>query len=210
MPHTFNNMPKIYTKTGDTGETSLLGGKRVSKSCVEIDAIGEVDELNAQIGVLVATLASLTKPPPPLPPLAGSTSPPSQGGDSMANCLSDIQHLLFNIGGMIAAVQTELVNVPRITEQQIAELEKWIDEMETALPPLTQFILPGGTPAAAQSFLARAVCRRAERSVVALRETHPNLDPLVQKYLNRLSDALFAFGQYINMTSGVTDTVWKK
>ncbi len=180
----------IYTKTGDAGETSLLGGKRVSKSCIEMGAIGEVDELNTVIGLLIAELTDQFS--------------------EEKNKLTHIQHLLFNLGGMIAAVQTDLVSVPTVTTTHVTELEQWIDMMDKELPPLTQFILPGGHHAAAQSFLARAICRRAERSVVTLRQRYEDLDPTIQQFLNRLSDALFVLGRFINKQENIPDVAWKK
>ncbi len=182
---------KIYTKTGDAGETSLLGGKRVSKSCVEMGAIGEVDELNTAIGLLIAELET---------PMF----------EEEKNKLIHVQHLLFNLGGMIAAVQTDLITVPTVTSMHVEELERWIDELEKNLTPLTQFILPGGHHAAAQSFMARAICRRAERSVVTLRQRYEDLDPTIQQFLNRLSDALFVLGRFINKQQNILDVAWKK
>jgi cob(I)alamin adenosyltransferase len=182
---------KIYTKTGDKGETSLIGGVRVKKHCIEIDAIGEVDELNASVGVLVAGLSD----------------------DRFASArghLLQVQHRLFTLGSNIADVQMKLGSVPKLAESDVAILEGWIDAMEAELPRLTQFILPGGHPAAAQAFFARAVCRRAERRVVELRERHPGLDPLIQQYLNRLSDALFVLGRWMNKEHGVADVAWEK
>ena len=184
-------MAKIYTKTGDTGETSLLGGKRVKKCCVEMEAIGEVDELNAALGFLLALL----------------------GGEqfaAMKQKLTSVQHVLFTIGANVAAEQTEIVNVPELRAEKITELEEWIDEMEKELSGLTQFILPSGTPAAAQSFYTRAICRRAERQVVGLQEKHPSLSPLIQQYLNRLSDALFVAGRWVNQKNQAEEITWKK
>ena len=177
---------KIYTKTGDAGETSLLGGQRVKKSCLEIDAIGEVDELNASIGILISLL----------------DSPPGQ--------LITVQHQLFVVGSNIADVQMQLGSVPKLCPEDITALEQWIDAMETELPKLTQFILPGGHTAAAQSFLARAICRRAERRVVDVQTKYPALDPFVKQYLNRLSDALFVLGRWINKKSDSAEVAWKK
>lgn len=180
---------KIYTKTGDKGETALLGGKRVSKNCVEMRAIGEVDELNAMLGVVVSMMA-----------------------DSVAAeraKLVTVQHKLFNIGANLAAVQTELVDVPKITEQDIETLESWIDELTGQLEPLTQFILPGGHTLSSYCFYARAICRRAERQIVGLGH-HYELSPLLGKYINRLSDVLFTLGRYINKRAGVSDVTWKK
>jgi cob(I)alamin adenosyltransferase len=181
---------KIYTKTGDAGETSLLGGKRVEKDCIEIDAIGEVDELNSYLGVLVSLL-------------------PAERYHDEREKLERIQHHLFNVGGMIAAVQTDLVSVPAVTDQHIAEMESWIDAMTALVPPLTQFILPGGTQGAAVCHHTRAVCRRAERRVVGLMKKD-QLDLHVQRFLNRLSDLLFTLGRYINMQEGSAEVVWRK
>ncbi len=184
---------KIYTKTGDTGETALLGGKRVSKSCIEMEAIGEVDELNGTLGILSAQI---------------------DDKDLQKRILS-VQHTLFNVGANLAAAQTDLVKVPEVTDGQVELLEKWIDEMEIQLSPLTQFILPGGTAVAAQSFFVRAVCRRAERNVVLLQEKllergEKPLDQNIQKYLNRLSDVLFVLGRYLNKQSGHPEIFWGK
>lgn len=180
---------KIYTKTGDKGETALLGGKRVSKNCVEMRAIGEVDELNGMLGVIVSMMA-----------------------DSLAEHrekLVSVQHKLFTIGSNLAAVQTDLVNVPRIELTDIEMLENWIDEMTNRLPELTQFILPGGHTLASQCFYARAICRRAERQIVGLGH-HYELDSLLGKYINRLSDVLFTLGRYVNLRAGVNDVKWIK
>lgn len=210
---------KIYTKTGDAGETGLLGGRRVSKSCVEMAAIGDVDELNAAVGVLVVLVG------------AGEGDGIGDAGEAdelgaVHKKLQQVQHTLFNVGANLAAVHTEVVTVPPVTAAHVAELEAWIDVMEAELPTLTQFILPSGTPAAAQSFLARAVCRRAERQVVALQEKlagagvgdgakgetaesrAATLDPNLQKYLNRLSDALFVLGRWLNGLVGAGEVGW--
>lgn len=178
---------KIYTKTGDAGETSLLGGKRVAKNCIEMEAIGEVDELNGALGVLSACLTDA----------------------NVQKKVQAVQHVLFNLGANLAAAQTDLVKVPAVTAAQIETLENWIDEMEKNLPPLTQFILPGGTMAAAQSFLARAICRRAERNVVEF-SGKVALDPNLQKYLNRLSDALFVLGRFLNVQAEEKEISWEK
>jgi len=123
--------------------------------------------------------------------------------------LIQIQHHLFNVGGMIAAVQTDLMNVPIVGESHVQNLEHWIDDMTTALPELTQFILPGGHRAAAVCYHTRAVCRRAERRVVELQATSV-LNDVVQHFLNRLSDALFTLGRYINVKEGHDEVMWKK
>ncbi|PIR03066.1 MAG: ATP:cob(I)alamin adenosyltransferase [Candidatus Magasanikbacteria bacterium CG11_big_fil_rev_8_21_14_0_20_43_7] len=181
---------KIYTKTGDSGVTSLLGGKRVRKSCIEIDAIGEVDELNSYLGVLVSLL-------------------PEDAYVQERAYLKRIQHHLFNVGGIIAAAQTDLVSVPQITNAHLEEMETHIDRLTVDLPPLSQFILPGGHRAAAVCHHARAVCRRAERRVVELR-AGIDMDQESQFFLNRLSDFLFTLGRYINMKEGSGEVVWEK
>lgn len=181
---------KIYTKTGDAGQTSLLGGKRVQKSCIEIDAIGEVDELNSFLGVLISIL-------------------PEEHYIQERDLLTHIQHHLFNVGGMIAAAQTDLVDVPGVKEKHITEMEVWIDKLTQELPPLTQFILPGGHRAAAVCHHARAVCRRAERRVVELR-AGIDIDDIVQMFLNRLSDLLFTLGRFINLKEGSSEVMWEK
>lgn len=179
---------KIYTKTGDTGETALLGGKRVRKDTPEIEAIGTVDELNSALGVLAARLGENAQ---------------------LLVSLRKIQHSLFVVGGQLAAVQTELVTVPELSDAIVSELENWIDELSAGLPELTQFILPGGTPAAAQAFLARAICRRAERQVVTLTVTYPKL-LTAQRYLNRLSDAFFVLARWLNVRAHQPEIFWEK
>lgn len=182
---------KIYTKTGDTGKTSLLGGNRVDKDCMEIDAIGEVDELNSFIGVLV-----------------------EEAGDEayarMRNRLLSIQHNLFTLGSMIAAAQTTVVKIPVLKKTDITKLEKWIDAMTKELSPLTQFILPGGGECAAAAFFARAICRRAERRVVQLKKENSLLSPVAVQYLNRLSDFLFVLARWFNAKEGIQDVPWEK
>lgn len=183
---------RIYTKTGDKGETSLFGGKRIKKSCLEIDAVGEVDETNALIGVLVSELGK------------------HEMFDQAKERVWMVQHRLFTIGSNIAAVQMDLGKMPQLTPADIGALESWIDEMEKDLEPLTQFILPGGHEAAGHAFVARAVCRRAERKVVQLVEQYPALSPLLVQYLNRLSDVLFVLARWVNKKSGHHDVTWKK
>lgn len=182
---------KIYTKTGDTGKTSLLGGNRVDKDCMEIDAIGEVDELNSCIGVLIEEVED-------------------EEYKRVRNKLLSIQNNLFTLGSMIAAVQTDIVKIPKLKKIDITKLEKWIDMMTEELPPLTQFILPGGGEAAAYSFFVRAVCRRTERRTVELSKKNSALSPLAVKYLNRLSDLLFVLARWLNMKEGIPEVVWKK
>ncbi|WZO96351.1 cob(I)yrinic acid a,c-diamide adenosyltransferase [Isosphaeraceae bacterium EP7] len=178
---------KIYTKTGDKGMTGLLGSGRVSKDDARIESYGTVDELNAVLGLARA---------------AGVSS-------SLDGWLAAVQDDLFAVGSALADPDPEGRFYNAIKEAHAIRLEGQIDEMEAGLPPLTQFILPGGTAAAAQVHLARTVCRRAERLVVALRnkpEEQVSDDVIV--YLNRLSDYLFVMARSINHEAGVADTPW--
>lgn len=179
-------MVKIYTKTGDHGETGLYGGKRLPKYALEVEAIGDVDELNSVIGVIF-----------------------SEGGGER---LQSVQHRLFTIGANLAAVTkaSGRERIPRLTGRDVLALESWIDEMEEGLQPLRQFILPGGSPLAAQCFFARAVCRRAERRVARLKIKYPDFDAVIPQYLNRLSDLLFVLARYINYRAGAMDAEWRK
>ncbi|HSP13696.1 MAG TPA: cob(I)yrinic acid a,c-diamide adenosyltransferase [Thermoanaerobaculia bacterium] len=172
---------KIYTRTGDTGETSLFGGKRVPKNDPRIEAYGTVDELNAFIGIARATW---------------SRSP-------IDAQLAAIQSDLFDAGAQLASPGSEKFH--GVGAQRVSALEHAIDEMERELPALKQFILPGGTLAAAQLHAARTICRRAERLVVAL-DDEKTKNTIV--YLNRLSDYLFVAARFANKTSGVDDVSW--
>lgn len=180
---------KIYTKTGDRGETGLFGGPRVGKDAPRIEAYGTVDELNSVLGLVRAQLA------------AGEI-------DVLA---ARIQNDLFALGAQLAtpdpsAHQTALIGPP-----QIAALESAIDHFEARLEPLTEFVLPGGTPAAAHLHLARTVCRRAERRVVTLsRHSSEPIATDVIVYLNRLSDLLFVLARAVNREAGVGDVAWQK
>lgn len=183
-------MGHIYTKSGDTGETGLLGGTRVSKSNARIAAIGELDELNALIGVLRGVHSKVI--------------------------LKEVQDEIFAIGAKLAAgpVQKKL-RTPRIAKAQpdilaaaTARLEKEIDRMEAALPRLQNFILPGGTPFAAHAHLARAICRRAERALVRLHENEP-VNQEILKYINRLSDWFFMAAREENFEKKIPEIPWK-
>ena len=168
---------KIYTKTGDKGETALLGAKRVKKCCLEMEAIGEVDELNSLLGMLIEEVA--------------------ENFPQEAKKLLAIQWQLFVVGSRLAAAQTKLKNVPALKKSEVIKLEKWIDAMEKDLPALKNFIIPGGCEEAALSFYVRAVCRRAERQMIGLSKKYP-VDPVIKQYLNRLSDLLFVLGRWFN------------
>jgi cob(I)alamin adenosyltransferase len=180
---------KIYTKTGDTGETGLFGGGRVPKDHPRVAAYGDVDELNSALGVVRATADK-------------------QFSDSL---LESIQQDLFAIGGHLATPDPERVSKAlekaALSPARIGEFEKIMDGAEQELPPLRAFVLPAGTPIAASLHLARTVCRRAERSVVHLAhsETVPELFVV---YLNRLSDLLFTLARLANHRAGVSDVTW--
>ena len=178
---------KIYTRTGDDGSTGLYGGGRVAKCDLRIDAFGVVDELNAQLGV-VRTVE--------LP----------------VNCdaiLSLLQNRMFDIGAELATPQAVEHGTAYLQEADVARVESWIDELETPLPALQTFILPGGTPAAAALHLARCICRRAERRVVALAQTSP-VREIVIHYLNRVGDLLFVMARAVNQELGHADVPWLK
>jgi len=174
---------KIYTRTGDTGETSLFGGSRTSKADPRIEAYGTIDELNAFLGLARASW-------------------PSSPMDAE---LDHVQSDLFDIGAYLAAPGTDRFH--SVGVHRIAELEHAIDSMERELQPLTTFIVPGGSAAAAQLHVARTVCRRAERRVVVLGETSKEMETTLA-YLNRLSDYLFVAARFANLRHGVSDTPW--
>ncbi len=183
---------KIYTKTGDDGETGLFGGPRVGKDAARIEAYGSVDELNALLGVVRTEVFSS-----------------EQDTFSPAAVLKRIQDELFTLGADLASPQPSKYEVPRIAEAMTAQLEHEIDVMETSLPPLKEFILPGGTRSAATLHFARTVCRRAERRTVALARGE-NINKEVVRYLNRLSDHLFVLARYLNAQAGCQDEKWQK
>jgi len=179
---------KIYTKTGDDGTTGLLGSGRVDKDDPRIDSYGTVDELNAMLGLARA----------------------GQGLDRQADALvAQVQNDLFVVGAALADPNPSGRFHNAVAEGYAERLEAEIDQLEAELPPLSQFILPGGTPAAAQLHLARTICRRAERLVVHLGH-QPGVDVPhhLIAYLNRLSDFLFVLARVVNHRSGMADTPW--
>ena len=176
---------KIYTRTGDRGETSLFGGARVPKNDARIESYGTIDELNSHLGV-----ARATWPDSPI--------------DAQ---LLAAQRDLFEIGAHLASPGTSRFSGVELS--RIEELERGIDAMESELEPLKSFILPGGTLAAAQLHVARTVCRRAERLVVALRDDDPATQSSIA-YLNRLSDYLFVAARFANRKAGVSDVPWTR
>ncbi|HYF38796.1 MAG TPA: cob(I)yrinic acid a,c-diamide adenosyltransferase [Gemmatimonadales bacterium] len=179
---------KIYTRTGDQGETGLFGGGRVPKDDPRVSAYGEVDELNSALGVVRAGSTGFFEP-----------------------FLETIQRDLFAIGGQLATPEPRRVQKSlektALSSERIAEFERIIDEAEAELPPLRAFVLPAGTPTAAALHLTRTICRRAERSVVHLSHTQP-VPELLVVYLNRLSDLLFTLARVANHRAGVGDVTW--
>lgn len=181
---------KIYTKTGDKGQTSLVGGQRVSKSDPRLDAYGTVDELNAVLGLVIAQLENHA----PTFKAALST-------------LKQTQNFLFHVGSHLATADEKIkAGLPKLETQWVAAFESEMDSMTAELPELKEFILPGGRAEASWCHLARTVARRAERASVALQDT----EPLVIQILNRLSDYLFVLARYCNFKLGVADVTWKK
>lgn len=181
---------KIYTTTGDGGETALMGGGRVSKDHIRVHACGEVDETNAVIGLV-------------------RTTPPTDFADEL---LAAVQHDLFTVGGQLATPEPDRLKEPQrekvaVAAERIAALERAIDEAEGELPPLRAFVLPGGTAKAAVLHLARATSRRAERAVVHLGHVDP-VPSAILVYLNRLSDLLFTLARLANHRAGTPDVTW--
>lgn len=175
-----NRLSKIYTRTGDAGTTGLGDGKRVSKNSLRIHALGEVDETNAIIGLLLCE---------ELP-------------EDVRVLLTNVQHDLFDLGGEVC-----IPGMSMITGKQVTHLEEELDRFNEPLEPLKDFILPGGTRAAAFAHLARTVCRRAERQIVHLAATEQVSD-FARKYLNRLSDLMFVLGRSLNKAAGTSDVLW--
>ena len=177
---------KIYTKTGDTGQTALFGGRRVAKSELRIDAYGTVDELNSQLGLLRDHLTNAT----------------------LRDTIQSIQNTLFSLGSHLASDPEKELPVPPLDAAHVRQLEQWIDGWEAELPALTNFILPGGHVAVSTCHVARCVCRRAERLTVALAATEP-VEGVVLQYLNRLSDCLFVLSRRIGQVVGAEEVIWK-
>jgi cob(I)alamin adenosyltransferase len=177
---------KLYTRTGDAGETALFDGTRVRKDDDRVDAYGEVDELNAWIGLVRATNAA----------------------GAFDAALVQIQRDIFALGAQLADPSDKIaprVTKAALTDADVSRLETLIDQIEQELPPLRRFILAGGTPAGSALHVARTVCRRAERRIVAL---EPAVDPVLLRYVNRLSDLLFVLARVVNHRAGVPETEW--
>lgn len=181
---------KVYTKTGDKGQTSLVGGQRVSKCCERLESYGTIDELNSHIGVLI-TYCSDSKD---------------------ASFLLDVQAKLFVVGGYLATdnSQRDVREGNIVTPQMVEEVEHEIDRLQELVPQLKLFILPGGSRAASYAHVCRTVCRRAERCILRLAETGAEVDEYVTAYVNRLSDYLFVLARKLNVDNDVEDTVWRR
>ena len=177
-----HRLTKIYTRTGDSGDTGLGDGSRVPKDSQRIHALGEVDELNSVIGLLLAEELPV----------------------GVRAALDSIQHELFDLGAEVC-----IPGHASMTEQQVSGLEALLDDYNRELPPLKEFILPGGTRAASLAHLARTVCRRAERALVSLSRAEP-VSTEARKYLNRLSDLLFVLGRVLNRAGGGSDVLWQR
>ena len=177
-----HRLSKIVTRTGDAGTTGLGDGSRVAKDSVRIAAIGEIDELNSTLGLMLTEAL-------PAP---------------VAACLTSAQHDLFDLGGELS-----VPGYTALTDAHVARLEHAVDAFNGDLEPLKEFILPGGTRAAALAHVARTVCRRAERALVRLAATDPVSDP-ARRYVNRLSDLLFVLARVLNRAAGRPDVLWKR
>lgn len=179
-----NRLSKITTRTGDDGTTGLGDGRRVSKDDARIAAIGDVDELNSTLGVLLCER---------LP-------------TDVRDALTAIQHDLFDLGGELSIPGHSMIQ-----DSHLARLDAWLMEYNATLPPLAEFILPGGSRAAAISHVARTVCRRAERAIVALqRVDEAGVNEAPRRYVNRLSDLLFVLARVLNRADGGSDVLWKR
>jgi cob(I)alamin adenosyltransferase len=180
---------KIYTKTGDKGKTSLIGGTKVSKSHIRIESYGTVDELNSFIGLLSDHITD----------------------NHSKIILKEIQDRLFTIGSSLACDPDKepSLKIPDLKEEDVKILEKEIDKMNEELPPMKSFVLPGGHVAVSTAHIVRCVCRRAERTCVNMQENKLFVEPLVIKYLNRLSDYLFVLSRYIAHQLKVEEIPWK-
>lgn len=180
---------KIYTKTGDKGSTSLIGGTKVPKSHLRIEAYGTVDELNSTIGLCKDLITD----------------------ENSRIILLEIQDRLFTIGSSLACdpVKEPKLRIPDLKESDISLLETEIDKMDTKMPVMKNFILPGGHPSISTLHIARCVCRRGERCCVRLVHENEEVDSLVLKYLNRLSDYLFVLARYTGHLMGIAEIPWK-
>jgi ATP:cob(I)alamin adenosyltransferase len=200
MPKTVFDEPRIalnriYTRGGDTGQTSLAGGQRVRKDSLRIDCYGTVDELNSFVGMACLSAEELTAKYPDL--------------DKLARILRRVQHELFNLGSILATLPKDVhPRQPRITSAEIAQLEHEIDQMNEPLPRLRSFVLPGGSRLNTELHVCRTVCRRAERIAVALAHEE-EVDQQIIRYLNRLSDAFFVWSRWANHIMKIEEVLWQ-
>lgn len=180
---------KIYTKTGDKGSTSLIGGTKVPKSHLRIEAYGTVDELNSYIGLCRDLLQE----------------------EQSRQLLQEVQDRLFTIGAALACdpVKEPKMRIPDLKESDVSLLETEMDRMDTVIPPMKSFILPGGHPSLSQLHIARCVCRRAERCCVRMEQESLEVDGLILKYLNRLSDYLFVLSRYSGHLLNLPEVAWR-
>lgn len=186
---------RIYTRTGDAGETALVSGERIPKDSLRIECYGTVDELNAFVGLARQTASELSAAAPAL--------------SELDEILLRIQHELFNLGSALATMPDKLMpRQPRTTEREISALESEIDRCNATLPPLRSFVLPGGSRLNADLHVCRTVCRRAERLAVTLAR-EGGVDPISVRYLNRLGDALFVYSRWANHLLGVPEVLWQ-
>ena len=186
---------RIYTKRGDTGETSLAGGQRVAKDSARIEAYGTVDELNAFTGLAVVSCEEMTQRNPRL----GHLLP----------ILRRVQHELFNLGSILATLPQDVhPKQARITPAEVSQLEREIDSMNESLPALRSFVLPGGTRLNAELHVIRTICRRAERLLISLSRVEDVPAEAIQ-YLNRLSDAMFVWSRWVNHSTGAPEVLWQ-
>jgi len=196
---TFNEpriaLNRIYTRTGDAGETRLVGGQRVRKDDQRIECYGTVDELNAFIGVARTTAEQMAESAERL--------------RGFARILKRVQHELFNLGSILATLPEDVhPKQARVTEADVAQLEGEIDEANAELAPLRSFVLPGGSRLDAELHVCRTVCRRAERLLVTLAREQ-DVPPEAVRYLNRLSDALFVWSRWVDRVLGAQETLWE-
>jgi cob(I)alamin adenosyltransferase len=186
---------RIYTKRGDTGETSLAGGQRVPKDSARLEAYGTVDELNSFTGLAVVSCEELIVRDPRI--------------GLLLVILRRVQHELFNLGSILATLPEDVhPKQARITAAEIVQLEREIDGMNEELPSLRSFVLPGGTRLNAELHVTRTVCRRAERLLIALARVE-EIPPETIQYLNRLSDAMFVWSRWVNNTAGAPEILWQ-
>jgi cob(I)alamin adenosyltransferase len=176
---------KIYTKTGDKGQTSLLGGSRVDKHHIRIESYGSTDELNSWIGLL----------------RSGNIKATEQA------VLLEVQDRLFTMGSWLAMERNTGISLPALREEDVSYLESEIDRMDSELEPMRHFILPGGNEDVARIHIARCVCRRAERCIMHLHATEP-VDEVIIRYINRLSDYLFTLARYVGNQGGIKEDAW--